>query len=31
MLEKVLKALEYDKVLAETAKYAVLEEGKSAV
>ncbi len=29
--EKVLKALEYDKVLSEVAKFAVLEDGKSAL
>ncbi|PWM70895.1 MAG: endonuclease MutS2 [Bacillota bacterium] len=29
--EKVLQALEYDKVLTEVAKYAVLQRGKSAV
>lgn len=29
--DKVLKALEYDKVLAEVAKYAVLESGKQAI
>lgn len=29
--EKVIKSLEYDKILAETAKFAVLETGKAAI